>query len=294
VQVPASFEYVVASSLDDAVNRLAKDDDARVMAGGHSLLPMMKLRLASPGTIVDISALEPQLRYITADGDALRIGALSTHRDVLEAPLVAQRARLLVDAERMIADPLVRNMGTVGGSVAHADAAEDLAAALVALDASVSVRGPNGSRDIALAGLYVGPYTTVLEAGEIITEIRVPRAVRFSAYLKVERRAGDWSAAAVGVSCDLREGTLSGVRIGMCAVGPTTLRAKTAEALLEGKKPEGDLLRKAGEAAAAEADPVDDARGDAAFKRGLLKVLVPRAFERALSAGANGSTFHAN
>src|SRR5271166_1694433 len=117
------------------------------MAGGHSLLPMMKLRLASPGTIVDISALEPQLRYITADGDALRIGALSTHRDVLEAPLVAQRARLLVDAERMIADPLVRNMGTVGGSVAHADAAEDLAAALVALDASARVRGPNGSRD---------------------------------------------------------------------------------------------------------------------------------------------------
>jgi carbon-monoxide dehydrogenase medium subunit len=243
---------------------------------------MMKLRLASPGTLIDISALTNELRYVKQDGDALRIGALATHRDVLESPLVAQRARLLIDAERVIADPLVRNMGTVGGSVAHADAAEDLAAAFMALDAIVSVRGPDGARDVPIEAFYLGPYTTVLEAGEIVTEIRLPRAVGHSAYLKVERRAGDWSAAALGFTCDLEGSTLRNVRIGMCAVGQTTLRAQNAEAILEGAAPDDALLKRAGEAAAAESDPTADARGSVEFKRGLIKTLLARAVRRAL------------
>ena len=255
----------------------------------------MKLRLASPGTLIDLSRLESDLRYVRADGDGIRIGALATHRDVLESPLLAQRAAVLVDSERVIADPLVRNMGTVGGSVAHGDSAEDLAAALLALDASVGVKGPNGSRDVPLSEFYLGPYTTVLEQGEIVVEIHVPRGASRGAYLKVERRAGDWAAAAIGVAFDLDSGALKNVRIGMCAVGPTSLLAPKAAALLEGKTPDASLLKQAGETAAAEAEPVGDGRGSEAYKRNLVRVLLPRAVQRALTAGSsNGSTFHAN
>jgi len=194
----------------------------------------------------------------------------------------------------VIADPLVRNMGTVGGSVAHADAAEDLAAALVALDAIVTVRGTGGTRDVPLESFYLGPYMTVLAAGEIVTEIRLPRPVAHSAYLKVERRAGDWSAAALGFTCDLQDGVLRNARVGMCAVGQTTLRAKQAEAILEGAAPGDDVLKRAAEAASAEAEPTGDARGSVEFKRGLIRTLLPRAVRRALATttsngGSNGA-----
>jgi carbon-monoxide dehydrogenase medium subunit len=295
VQVPASFDYVVAASIDDAIGKLAHDDDARIIAGGHSLLPMMKLRLASPATLIDISRLEGDLRYVREDGPGLRIGALATHRDLLESPVVAQRGRVLADAERVIADPLVRNMGTVGGSVAHADSAEDLAAALLTLDAMVGIRGPNGAREVALDEFYLGPYTTVLEPGEMVVEIHLPRGAARGAYLKVERRAGDWAAAALGISFDLDSAALKNVRIGLCAVGATSLRAKNAEAILEGKTPDPALLKQAAEAAAAECEPVADGRGSEAYKRNLVRVLVPRAAQRALAASSvNGSTYHAN
>ena len=295
MQVPASFEYVVATSVDDAIAKLSADDDARVIAGGHSLLPMMKLRLASPGTLIDLSHLESELRYIRADGPGIRIGALATHRDVIESPLLAQRARVLPDAEHVIADPLVRNLGTVGGSVAHADSAEDLAAALLTLDALVGIKGPNGAREAPLNEFYLGPYTTVLEPGELVTEIHLPRGASRGAYLKVERRAGDWAAAALGVSFDLDSAALKDVRIGLCAVGSTSLRAPKAEALLEGKTPDAALLKQAGETAAAEAEPIGDGRGSEAYKRNLIRILLPRAIQRALAAGSsNGSTIHAN
>jgi len=295
MQVPASFEYVVATSVDDAIAKLSADDDARVIAGGHSLLPMMKLRLASPSTLIDLSHLQDELRYIRADGEGIRIGAMATHRDVLESALLAQRARVLGDAERVIADPLVRNMGTVGGSVAHADSAEDLAAALLTLDASVGIRGPNGAREVPLSEFYLGPYATVLEQGELVTEIHLPRGASRGAYLKVERRAGDWAAASVGVSFDLDSAALKNVRIGLCAVGATSLRAPKAEALLEGKTPDASVLKQAGEAAAAESEPVGDGRGSEAYKRNLIRILLPRAINRALSAGSsNGSAIHAN
>jgi carbon-monoxide dehydrogenase medium subunit len=286
---------VVAASLDDAIARLAADDDARVIAGGHSLLPMMKLRLASPGTLIDLSRLEGELRYVRADGDGLRIGALATHRDILESRLVAQRAVVLTEAEKVIADPLVRNMGTVGGSIAHGDAAEDLAAAFLALDALVGVRGPKGAREIALDGFYLGPYTTVLEPGEVVVEIHLPRGASHGAYLKVERRAGDWAAAALGFTCDVEAGALRNARIGLCAVGPTSLRAKRAEGLLEGRPAEVATVKAAAEAAAADCEPVADARGSEAYKRNLVRTLLPRAITRALGGGSsNGSAVHAN
>ena len=292
VQVPAPFDYAVATSLDDAIARLAADGDARLIAGGHSLLPMMKLRLATPSALIDISPLEHDLRYIRENGTGVAIGALATHRDVLASPLLAERARTLVDAERVIADPLVRNMGTVGGSIAHGDPAEDLPAALLTLDAVVAVRGPNGAaREIALEEFYQGPYMTVLEPAEIVVEIRLPRAIEKGAYLKVERRAGDWAAAALGFSCDLSGGTLKNVRIGLCAVGAYATRARKAEAALENHPPESAVLRTAAEAAAAECEPVTDARGSETYKRNLIRTLLPRAVERAVgAASSNGGT----
>jgi aerobic carbon-monoxide dehydrogenase medium subunit len=251
VQVPAAFDYSVANSVDDALALLQRyGSDARVMAGGHSLLPLMKLRLASPSVIIDISKLDSELRYIRRDGDGFRVGALTTHRDLLENAPVAQYAPLLIDAESVIADPLVRNLGTVGGSVAHGDPAEDLSAAFVALRAVASVRGPSGSREIPIDAFYIGPYTTALEDGEIVTEIRWTRDAKQSAYLKVERRYGDYAAAAIGVVFDLESGRFKNAGIGMCGVGPTTLPATQAQNFLEGKSPDPDVLRQAGELAA--------------------------------------------
>ncbi len=299
MQVPAAFDYVVAHSVDEALALLkARGPDARVMAGGHSLLPMMKLRLASPTAIVDIAPLDTELRYIRADGTGVRVGALATHRDLLEAPLVRERAPILVDAEHLIADPLVRNMGTVGGSVAHGDAAEDLAAAFTALDGIVTIRSSNGARELPIDRFYLGPFTTALEEGELVTEIRWERLARSSAYVKVERRYGDYAAAALGVAFDLAaDGTLANVRLGMCGVGSTTLRARNAQAFLEGKKPDRATLAQAGKIAAGESEPIDDSRGSADYKRDLVRVLTPRVIERALhrgSASGNGGTVHAN
>lgn len=283
MQVPAQFDYEVAGTVDEAIELLRRHGpDAHLLAGGHSLIPMMKLRLATPEVLVDIHKLEDELRYVREDGGVLRIGALTRHRELLESPLINERYTLLADAERMIADPLVRNMGTVGGGVAHGDPAEDLPAAFVALGGEVMVRGPDGERTIALDELYEGPYMTAMEPDEILTEIRVSRAPDGSAYLKVERRAGDYAAAAIGVALTMSGGEIESAGIGMCGVGSTTLRAGGAEELLGGQRPDANLYRRAGEQAAEESEPMEDARGTADYKRDLIRVLVPRALERAV------------
>lgn len=246
------------------------------------MIPMMKLRLASPEVLVDIHRLDKDLRYIRDDGGMLRIGALARHKDILESELVKERYALLTDAETMIADPLVRNMGTVGGALANGDPAEDLPAAFVALGAEVVARGPDGERTIAVEDLYTGPYETVLEPVEIITELRCSRQPAGSAYFKVERRAGDYASAAIGVALNLDDGAIEDVRIGMCGVGSTTLRARGAERLLRGQRPNVELYGRAGERAAEESDPIEDARGTAPYKRDLVRVLVGRALEKAV------------
>jgi aerobic carbon-monoxide dehydrogenase medium subunit len=283
MQVPAAFEYEVASSVDEAISLLQRHGpEARLLAGGHSLIPMMKLRLAFPEVLIDIHELDGELRYVREDDGVLRVGALARHRDLLESPVVKERYTLLADAEKFIADPLVRNMGTVGGSFAHADPSEDLPAAFVALGADVVVRGPQGERNVAVEDLSVGPFETVLEPDEILTEARVPRAPQGSSYFKVERRAGDYAAAAVGVALWMSGERLEEVRIGMCGVGSTTLRASEAEEVLEGQGPEAELYRRAGERAAEECDPPHDARGTPEYKRDLVRVLVGRAMEQAV------------
>src|SRR3712207_2119555 len=205
---------------------------------------MMKLRLAFPEVIIDIHKLDGELRYVREDEGVLKVGALARHRDLLESPLVRERYTLLADAERFIADPLVRNMGTVGGSFAHADPSEDLPAAFIALGAEVVVRGPQGGRTVALEDLQVGPFETVIGPDEILTETRVPRAPHGSCYLKVERRAGDYASAALGVALWMSGEEIQDARIGMCGVGSTTLRAREAEEVLEGQSPNEELYRR--------------------------------------------------
>ena len=283
MQVPARFEYEVAGSVGEAIELLERHgEDAYLLAGGHSLIPMMKLRLASPEVVIDIHKLDDELRYVREENGSLRIGALARHREVLESPIVQERFTLLADAERMIADPLVRNMGTLGGALAHADPAEDLPAAFVALGAEVVARGPRGERTVHIDDLYVGPYETVLEHGEMLIEARVSRAPGGSAYTKVERRAGDWTSASVGVALDMRDGEIAEIRIGMAGVGNKTLRALGAEEVLRGQRPGDEAYRRAGEAAAEESHPIEDARGTAAYKRGLLKVIVGRTVAKAV------------
>jgi aerobic carbon-monoxide dehydrogenase medium subunit len=247
---------------------------------------MMKLRLAAPEVLVDISGLESELRYIEDEGGALRIGALTRHREVLDSPVVRERYALLADAERLIADPLVRNMGTIGGDLANADPAEDLPAAFVALDSEVLVRGPDGERTVHIDDLYVGPYETSLDHGEVLTEIRVPRAPGGSAYSKVKRKTGDYAAAAIGVALSMQGEEIESIRIGLCGVGSRTLRARGAEEALTGERPGSEAYRRAGEIAAEECDPIDDARGSVEYKRDLVRVLLGRTVTRAVERAA--------
>jgi aerobic carbon-monoxide dehydrogenase medium subunit len=287
MQVPAQFEYEVAGSVDEAIGLLQRyGPESRLLAGGHSLIPMMKLRLAFPEVLIDIHELDGDLRYVREEDGALRVGALARHRDLLESPVVQERYTLLADAEKFIADPLVRNMGTVGGSFAHADPSEDLPAAFIALGSEVLARGPRGERTIAVEDLAVGPFETALEPDEILIEARVPSAPQGSSYFKVERRAGDYASAALGVALWMSGDEIEEARIGMCSVGSTTLRARGAEEALEGQRPDGELYRRAAERAAEECDPPDDARGTPEYKRDLVRVLLVRALEQAVDRGA--------
>lgn len=287
MQVPARFEYEVATSVDEVISMLGRHGpEARIVAGGHSLIPMMRLRLASPEVLIDIHELEDELRYVKDDGGVLKIGALARHRDVLESELIEEHYPLLGEAEALIADPLVRNMGTVGGSLANGDPGEDLPAAFVALGCEIVARGPDGERTIDVDDLYTGFYETVLEPDEILIEARVSRVPDASSYVKVKRRTGDYAAAAIGVALDTNGEEIQDVRIGMCGVGTTTLRARGAEDLLRGQRPDAELYRRAGERAAEESDPIEDARGPVPYKLDMVKILVGRALEKAVERAA--------
>src|SRR5258705_5588462 len=232
MQVPASFLYAKATSIDHALSLLAEHgEEARVIAGGHSLLPMMKLRLAKPDALIDINGLT-DLAFIRVDGDTLRVGALTRHADIFASAVVGEHFPLLHDAEKVIADPIVRNWGTIGGSLCQADPAEDIPAALVAVGASAVIRGASGSRTVPIREFHIGPYETVVAPGELLTEVRIPiRPGGSSAYEKVDRKSGDWACAAAGVAVWLTSGvagwTIDDVGIGLTAGGgdPYTLAA---------------------------------------------------------------------
>jgi len=288
MQTPASFEYERATSVDGAIAALGRlGPEARVIAGGHSLLPMMKLRLASPGHLVDINDLG-ELSYITeADGE-IRIGALTRHVELLDSDLLADRFPLFRDAERVIADPVVRNRGTIGGSLCQADAAEDLSAVCTAAKGRVVIRGGEGDRVVAMDDFHLGPYMTAVKAGELLTEIRLPvRPAAGSAHEKVERRAGDWAIAAASAAMWMDRGTIAHAGIALAAVGLTTIHLERAGELLRGKTPTEELFAEAGEIAAADCAPTPDGRGPVEYKRHLAGVLTQRALRRAAARAIN-------
>ena len=282
MQTPAPFAYERAKSVDGAIEALARlGSEARIIAGGHSLIPMMKLRLASPEHLIDINDLE-ELAYIREDRFGMRIGALTRHVDLLESELLALRYPIFRDAEQVIADPVVRNRGTIGGSLCQADAAEDLSAVCSALKARVVIRGPEGERMVAMDEFYLGPFTTAVGEGEILTEIRLPlRSGAGSAHEKVERRAGDWAIAAASAALWIDGGAIAEVGVALSAVGPTTIQVSRAEELLRGEPPSDELFEEAGRIASEDCSPVADGRGPVDYKRHLAGVLTRRALRRA-------------
>jgi carbon-monoxide dehydrogenase medium subunit len=291
VQLPASFEYERATSISHALELLrAHGPDARLLAGGHSLLPMMKLRLATPEWLIDIDDLHGELSYIREQSDEVRIGAMARHRQLLESELIAARLPIFTDAERVIADPVVRNRGTIGGALCQADPAEDLSAVCAAAGASVVIRGVDGDRVLTMQELHRGPYWTAVDDDEMMIEIRVPlHPAGGSAYEKVGRRVGDWAVAAAGASIAMTEaGTIDRAGIALAAVGDG-VTAERAERALAGQAPSEELFVTAAALAAEDCSPTTDQRGSADYKRHVAGELTLRALRRA-TARALGST----
>ncbi|MEP9381688.1 xanthine dehydrogenase family protein subunit M [Nocardioides sp. KR10-350] len=300
MQVPAPIEYARATSLDHALGLLERlGGEARVIAGGHSLLPMMKLRLANPEYLVDLNDLHDELGYIRDEpgngGGVVRIGALTRHRELLESDLLAALFPIFRDAESVIADPPVRNRGTLGGSLCQADPSEDLSSVCTVLGASCVVRGRSGRRVVTMEEFYRGPYETAVGPAEILTEIRIPvRPGGGSAYAKVHRRAGDWAVVAAGAAVWLtgppEEPVIVDARSGLAAVGPNTTGIAEISATLTGRPPDEEAFALAAEIAARSCAPVTDARGSADYKRHLAAELTRRtlrtATERARLAAA--------
>jgi len=282
LQTPAAFEYERATSVDGAIASLERlGSEARVIAGGHSLLPMMKLRLANPEHLIDINDLT-ELSYIREQDGEIRIGAMTRHVDLLRSDVLAEHFPLFRDAETVIADPVVRNRGTIGGSLCQADAAEDLSAVCAAVKASVGIRGSGGERVVSMDGFHVGPFTTAVGAAEILTEVRLPvRPNGGSAHEKVERRAGDWAIAAASAAVWMQDGMIGDAGIALSAVGLTTIHVTRAEDLLRGKAPSDELFAEAGAIASEDCSPTSDGRGPVDYKRHLAGVLTQRALRRA-------------
>jgi aerobic carbon-monoxide dehydrogenase medium subunit len=289
MQVPSHVEYEKATSLEHALTLLARSGpEARAVAGGHSLIPMMKLRLAQPEVLIDINGLT-ELSYIRVEGSELKIGALTRHADLLSSAVVGEQFAIFHDAERVIADPIVRNWGTVGGSLCQADPSEDLSAAFAAVRATAVIQGLEGTRTVPVREFHEGPYETVVRPGELLIELRVPiRPGAGSAYEKVERRVGDWSVAAAGAILWLSSDSVAGgpasvddVGIGLTAVGAEHFFAAEAEEFLRGE-PAGDAsFTRAGEIAAEHCNPSADQRGPVDYKRHLVAELTARALRRA-------------
>ncbi|MEI6626204.1 MAG: xanthine dehydrogenase family protein subunit M [Thermoleophilia bacterium] len=288
--LPSSFEYVAPTSVDEAVQALAAGGgDAKVMAGGQSLLPMMKLRLASPSLIVDINNIAGLDTLEESDG-MLRIGALVRHGELERSELIQDRYPIILDAAQHIADPLIRNRGTFCGSVAHGDPAGDWATVATALGAELHAVGPNGAVVHSATDFQTSMFETKLGADQILVEARIPmpKPGQGSAYKKIERKVGDYAAAAVGVSIVLDGTTITEAAIGLTNVGPLTINAADAAASLIGKSiDDAEAIEQAGVLAAAASDPASDLRGPADYKRDLVRVLTKRAL-RTAGARAQG------
>lgn len=286
---PAAFDYHAPATLEEALGLLAeRGDEAKVMAGGQSLIPLLKLRFASPALVVDIGRL-PGLKGVTSDGTTIKIGALTRHVDIERGSDIRGLCPILAETAPQISDPLVRNLGTVGGSISHADPSGDWGAVMLALDAQFVVRSAKGERTIAAADFFQGPFTTALTAEEVLTEVRIPIAARASGtYLKLERKVGDFATVGVAVQVELSNGSIGRAGIGLTSVGPRNLRATAAEEALRGQTPTDEVIAEAARLAAEVAEPKDDIRGSAAYKKDMVRLFVQRGLKTAIKWGQEG------
>lgn len=288
--IPAAFDYAAPGSVAEALALLQQHPDAKVIAGGQSLIPMMRFRMAQPGMLVDIGRI-PGLDGLAEEGGTLRIGALVRHATMEHSPLIRDRYPLLAATARVVADPVVRNLGTVVGSLVHADPAGDWAAAMMAARARVVIAGPGGERTVDIDDFFVDTFTTVVGPDELAVEVRVPVPGPGTGgdYQKIERKVGDFATAAVGAQVALdAAGRCQSAGIGLCAAGAVTLRAAAAEASLQRADPTDAAIASAGELAAAASDPGPDTRGSAEYKRDMVRVLTIRALRRAVDMARQG------
>jgi carbon-monoxide dehydrogenase medium subunit len=283
--IPSNFDYVAPSTVDEAVAALADGgEDAKVIAGGQSMMPVLRLRLAAPTVLVDLNRID-ELRGVRDDGDALVIGAMTTYYGLLGNPLISKHALLLADATQTVADPQIRHRGTLGGNLAHADPAGDLAAPTLALDATLTVAGPSGRRSIPVADFFVDYFTTALEPDEILTEIRVPKHTDWAAhYEKLHRVAQAWSIVAVAATVEVDGGVIRQARIALTNMMSVPVRARGVEDALVGQAATEELIRAAAEHAAEGIDPLSDGNADADYRSHLAKVLTRRAVTTAVGA----------
>lgn len=290
--IPGAFTYHAPRTLEDAMALLGSlGEDAKILAGGQSLIPAMRFRLAVPEHLVDIKGLT-HLAYVREEDGHLKIGAMTRESDLEDSPIVGARYALLADTARVIADPLVRNLATVGGNLAHADPANDHPAAMLAYGAEIESTSPRGVRTTPIDAFFTGLFENALEADEILTEIRVPtpQPGDGGAYLKLERKVGDYAISAAAVQLRLEDGRVSAARIGLTNVNPVPMRATAAEQAVIGQPISEQTLTAAATAAAEECDPSPDLRGSVAYKRDITGVLVRRAVQRAAERAAGGST----
>lgn len=289
MQVPGPFEYERATSVDHAIGLLDRlGEGARVVAGGHSLLPMMKLRIANPEYLVDINDLALELGYVITDPTLVRIGAMTRHRELLESDTLAAVCPIFRDAERVIADPVVRNRGTLGGSLCQADPAEDLSTVCGVLDAVCLARGPSGEREIPIDDFLAGPYETTLAYNEMLVEVRIPvRHRTSSAYAKVERRVGDWAVVAAGAAITLDGAAIAAARVGLTAVKADRAALAELSEALTGQPATDEVFAEAGRRAAQACEPVTDIRGTAEYKRHLASELTVRTLRSAAQRVSN-------
>jgi carbon-monoxide dehydrogenase medium subunit len=282
--ITGEFDYFAPPTVQEAASLLAEHDGAKILAGGQSLIPAMRFRLSMPETIIDINQLT-ELQYLREENGHLAIGALTREAALENSSMVQERFHLLADASKVIADPIVRNMATVGGNLAHADPANDHPAVMLAYDAEVVVTGTNGRRTIPIDSLFVDLFQTSLTDDEILTEIRIPKPAAHSsgAYVKLERKVGDYAVAAAAVQLTLDGDHCVAVRIGLTNVNPVPMRAMAAEQILMGSRLTDEVLEAAGAAAAAECNPSPDLRGSVEYKRDLTRVLTKRALRTAIA-----------
>jgi len=282
--IPAAFEYLCPNTIPEAIGMLQQyGEDAKILSGGQSLIPMMKFRLARPAYLVDINRISG-MSYIREEGGYLKIGGLTREADLETSALIHAKYPILADTSRVIADPQIRNLATVAGNLAHGDPANDHPATMLALRAEIVTAGPQGKRVIPVDDFFITLFTTRLEHGEIVTEIRIPEPPPGSggAYFKLERKVGDFATAAVAAQVALDgAGACASAGIGLTNVGATPIRAAQAEAFLRGKIPDAPNIAQAAQLAASEAQPSSDLRGPENYKRGLVKELARRALTRA-------------